>query len=110
MVSPSDTEVDSIPSFLTSSLVRFSPITSRIFPLPMGNIKNRLSVVLLRQFINILHGFQSYHFLDSIAVYHLYNLNLRFFPLMDRQVDNFGQEISFPHSDSTSFISTNLHY
>ena len=106
MVSPSDTEIDSIPSFLTSSLVRFSPISSRI----LGNIKNRLSVALLRQFINILHDFQYYHFLDSIAVYHLYNLNLRFFPLMDRQVDNFGQEISFPHSDSTSFTSTNLHY
>ena len=106
MVSPSDTEIDSIPSFLTSSLVRFSPIPSRI----LGNIKNRLSVTLLRQFINILHDFQYYHFLDSIAVYHLYNLNLRFFPLMDRQVDNFGQEISFPHSDSTSFTSTNLHY
>ena len=106
MVSPSDTEIDSIPSFLTSSLVRFSPIPSRI----LVNIKNRLSVALLRQFINILHDFQYYHFLDSIAVYHLYNLNLRFFPLMDRQVDNFGQEISFPHSDSTSFTSTNLHY
>ena len=106
MVSPSDTEVDSIPSFLTSFLVRFSPIPSRI----LGNIKNRLSVALLRQFINILHDFQSYHFLDSIAVYHSYNLNLRFFPLMDRQIDTFGQEISFPHSDSTSFTSTNLHY